>query len=90
MKLDNAIDPQRLLRARKAEVFTSGEDGVKLPEWHYRVETGKTYYVQTAPYLSCDCPDAIMRDTICKHIIAALMHERDPHIVKLMKQFGIE
>ena len=30
----------------------------------------------------CDCGDHLWRDQVCKHILAALLREGDPHVVR--------
>lgn len=34
----------------------------------------------------CDCGDHTYRDTICKHMIACLLHEGNPHVVRALAE----
>lgn len=43
------------------------------------------YFVELLPYFSCYCGDAVFRETICKHQIAALLYEGDPEAQRLAR-----
>jgi len=54
----------------------------------YRVfsPSGEAYGVQTIALDMplCDCADAIFRDCLCAHAIAALIHARSPRILRAL------
>lgn len=41
-----------------------------------------SHHVTLRPHFSCDCADHIWRDSMCKHIIAALLAYGDPTAIK--------
>jgi len=44
--------------------------------------TGTIRYVSIRPDYNCECPDAVHRNVICKHLIAALIADGDREAVK--------
>lgn len=74
------LDLMRVARAVFLPVEPLGNDT-------YRVYSRQNvYYVRLSPYFSCDCGDAIFRESICKHQIAALYHEGDAETVALVAE----
>lgn len=74
---DGAVDPARLERG-VALVATRVAPG------RYRVEGGaETHWVDLVSphHPRCDCGDHLWRDTICKHLLAALLREGDPAVI---------
>ena len=43
--------------------------------------SGTVRYVQLRPDFNCDCPDALYRNQICKHLIAALRADGDEEAI---------
>lgn len=75
-----ALDLQRVARAVLLQVEPLANDT-------YRVDGGAdSYYVSLAPFFTCDCGDAIFRESICKHQIAALLHEGDEEAVAIVDE----
>lgn len=48
--------------------------------------TGSVRYVSIRPYYNCECPDAVHRNIICKHLIAALVADGDREAVAKMDE----
>jgi hypothetical protein len=80
------IDPERLLRAMQLRVERVGRG-------QYRVTGGdETHYVDLIdPRLErCDCADHLLRQLVCKHLLACLLREGDDRVIRslgrLMRQ----
>jgi hypothetical protein len=88
--LKEKLDPSRVVRAYKVKVFDRDEEGNKLEEHHYMAKgSDSNYYIQTHPFLSCDCPDFTIREEVCKHLIRALVVEGDRHVLSVIKDLGM-
>lgn len=75
------LDGKRVLRAQDyiAIPIARGQYRVVVPG----IDPSRNsyyYYVQIEPHLICYCSDATYRDSICKHIIAALFEANDPRL----------
>lgn len=71
------LDPERVARALNYTVERIGHG-------EYRVRgSAEDYFVTLLPYYDCPCGDAVFRETICKHQIAALLFERDHEAVRI-------
>lgn len=70
------LDPGRVRRALDLHVVE-----VDAGRYHVEGPDGEDEYVELRPYFSCYCGDAVYRDSLCKHIIAALMAHGDPEAV---------
>lgn len=49
---------------------------------------GEEEYVSTRPYLECHCHEAIFRETICVHMIAALIADSDSEATTIARELG--
>lgn len=54
-------------------------------QYHVRGPEGEDEYVEIYPHFHCHCGDAIFREVICKHIIAALLAYGDEEAVDLAR-----
>jgi hypothetical protein len=89
---------ERMARSEEVEIYPHDETGADLPEHHFmcipsaaskrrKDRPPMPRYCHTEPFLLCDCPDFEWNeDTLCKHLVAALMLEEHP----LMKQTWLE
>lgn len=71
------IDPERLRRALELHVERVGRG-------QYRVSGGEeTHYVDLAdPHVErCDCADHLLRQVVCKHLLACLLREGDDRVI---------
>lgn len=72
------VDPDRAARAARA--ILDGRASVERGTGgRYRVSSftgSETYTVALEPEPRCSCPDSTYRGATCKHIAAALLHER--------------
>jgi hypothetical protein len=72
------IDPDRLLRALQLQVERVGRG-------KYRVEGGdETHFVDLidARLERCDCADHLLRQLVCKHLLACLLREGDDRVIR--------
>lgn len=72
------IEPDRLLRALHLEVERIGRG-------EYRVSGGEeTHYVDLInPSVErCDCADHLLREIVCKHLLACLLREGDDRVIR--------
>lgn len=61
-----------------------GLRGERVGHGRYRVTGGDTDHwvdLYTTSQPRCDCGDHLWRETICKHILAALLREGNEHVV---------
>jgi len=81
--LEFRFDDKRVEKALGLSVHLVDYEGVELPEGHYMVIGGKQpHFCHTSPHLDCDCQDFVWgNDRLCKHLIAALLLEKDPLIL---------
>lgn len=85
------VDAARLSRAMRIKVFKVDENGKPLPTSHYRTESpnGNTHYCRTGAIWDCDCEDwAWSTETVCKHLLKALIVEQNPVILGVLDMFG--
>ncbi len=71
-----AIDLHRLARAVTLKARRIGEG-------RYRITGGsEPHYVDlcSPDVPRCDCPDHLLRERVCKHLLAALICERHPRV----------
>src|SRR5690242_8709074 len=71
------VDPERLERSLTLH-------GEQVGYGRYRFTGGSEPHwvdLYTAQYPRCDCADHLWRDTICKHILAALIREGHEHVI---------
>lgn len=69
--MSSVVMSQRLTRALKERMYLISSKQIDKENWKFGVEgsSGKIYNVLfTEKYMSCSCPDHIIRKTICKHI----------------------
>ena len=62
-----------------------GLDAVRIGPGRYRVDGGReTHWVDLRSPLvpRCDCGDHLWRERVCKHILAALLREGDPSVLR--------
>ncbi len=74
------IDPGRLERS----LFLSGD---QIGAGQYRVTGGGHEHwvdLYTAAHPRCDCGDHLWRETVCKHILAALLREGNAEVVSAL------
>lgn len=72
------IDPDRLLRALQLHVE-------RVARGQYRVTGGdETHYVDLIdPEVErCDCADHLLRQVVCKHLLACLLREGDDRVIR--------
>jgi len=48
--------------------------------------TGSIRYVTVSPDYNCECPDAVWRNIICKHLIAALLLHGDKEAAEIANE----
>ncbi len=79
MKLEQLpIDRARLARSLRLA-------GVKVGEGRYRVDGGREAHwvdLYTASIPRCDCADHLWRESVCKHILAALVREGHERVIR--------
>lgn len=79
--LEFEFDKGRLERSKDVAIIEVDGDGHPLPDYHYAAFGGspQLHYCHTKPHFSCDCPDFEWGNEtrLCKHLIAALVYERD-------------
>jgi uncharacterized Zn finger protein len=49
-------------------------------------DSGSIRYVTISPNYNCECPDAVWRNMICKHIIAALLEAGDGEAAEIANE----
>lgn len=84
--MEFVFDDGRLQRSRDIVILGIDIDGNTLPNGHYMAIGGSSTqrYCSTNP-VSCDCPDFEWGDhRLCKHIIAALLFEKDILMLSLI------
>lgn len=75
-----AMDGKRLERSL-------GLVGEKVGDGRYKVAGGReTHWVDlyTSNHPRCDCADHLWRDTLCKHILAALLREGHEQVIRAL------
>jgi hypothetical protein len=84
--LEFRFDDKRLNRALDLIVETMDYEGQDLPPGHYMVTGGRQpHFCHTSPHIECDCQDFVWGDhRLCKHLIAALLAEKDPLILGVL------
>lgn len=71
------VDPERLERCLGLRVQPAGQG-------RYRVSGGSEPHwvdLHTAQHPRCDCGDHLWRESVCKHILAAMLREGDERVV---------
>ena len=66
-----------------------GLRGERVGHGRYRVRGGDTDHwvdLYTTSHPRCDCGDHLWRETICKHILAALLREGNERVVRALSQ----
>jgi hypothetical protein len=84
--LEFRFDDKRIERALALEVYSVDYEGQELPKGHYMVAGGsQPHFCVTVSGVDCDCQDFIWGDNrLCKHLIAALIQEKDPLILGVL------
>jgi hypothetical protein len=71
------VDPERLERGVGLQALRAGPG-------QYQVTGGREVHwvdLRSPWHPRCDCGDHLWRDRVCKHILAALLREGDPHVI---------
>lgn len=83
------FDQGRVDRARKLQVVSVDAELEVLPDFHYMVvgiAKESVHYCHTKPHIDCDCEDfALGHDRLCKHLLAALLFEKEPIFMARME-----
>lgn len=61
--------------------------GESLPDGRYRVSGGAEPHwvdLRTPNFPRCDCGDYLWRESLCKHILAALLREGDQRVIRAL------
>lgn len=78
-----ALDRKRVMKAIDCTATPlDSEPGTYLVE----SDSGSIRYVTISPHYNCECPDAVWRNTICKHIIAALLLSGDKEAAEIANE----
>ena len=75
------IDSARLARAIHLDIEPLGEH-------EYRITGGQGMHVvalKAPPELECDCADYVLRATVCKHLLRALLAEGDREVIEALR-----
>lgn len=74
------VDKGRIVRALEHSVTRVGPGQYRVATQSAIEDRDYYFYVQTGPNLICYCSDAAYRAPVCKHVLAALIHDHDPRI----------
>lgn len=87
--MEFSFDQGRVDRAKYLQVVSVDAELQHLPEFHYMVvgiKKESVHYCHTKPHLDCDCEDfALGHDRLCKHLLAALLFEKEPIFMDAME-----
>lgn len=78
LRAAGGVDLSRLERGVNLEVAAVGPG-------RYRVAGGEEPHwvdLRSPAHPRCDCGDHLWRERVCKHILAALLHEGDPQVIR--------